>query len=88
MLKDRLYLQFRVLAITSTYQTMPTLNYTLIVIRAVVLGMGDGSMMTLSIADPEKKGISDYLKSLPSRNEKYPTFSWPVYNRTFHILMP
>ena len=30
--------------------------------------MGDGSMMTLSIADPEKKGISDYLKSLPSRN--------------------
>ena len=30
--------------------------------------MGDGSMMTLSIADPEKKGISEYLKSLPSRN--------------------
>ena len=40
----------------------------MLVIRAVVLGMGDGSMMTLSIADPEKKGISDYLKSLPSRN--------------------
>ena len=40
----------------------------ILVIRAVVLGMGDGSMMTLSIADPEKKGISDYLKSLPSRN--------------------
>ena len=30
--------------------------------------MGDGSMMTLTIADPEKKGISEYLKSLPSRN--------------------
>ena len=36
--------------------------------KSVVLGMGDGSMMTLTIADPEKKGISDYLKSLPSRN--------------------
>ena len=34
----------------------------------MVLGMGDGSMMTLTIADPEKKGISEYLKSLPSRN--------------------
>ena len=30
--------------------------------------MGDGSMMTLTIADPEKKGISEYLKTLPSRN--------------------
>ena len=36
--------------------------------RSVVLGMGDGSMMTLTIADPEKKGISEYLKTLPSRN--------------------
>ena len=25
-------------------------------------------MMTLTIADPEKKGISEYLKTLPSRN--------------------
>ena len=33
-----------------------------------MLGMGDGSMTTLTIADPEKEGIRDYLKSLPSRN--------------------
>ena len=32
--------------------------------------MGDGSMTTLTIADPEKEGIGDYLKSLPSRNPK------------------
>ena len=38
--------------------------------RSVVLGMGDGSMTTLTIADPEKEGIGDYLKSLPSRWEK------------------
>ena len=36
-------------------------------LRSVVLGMGDGSMTTLTIADPEKEGIGDYLKSLPSR---------------------
>jgi len=36
--------------------------------RSVVLGMGDGSMTTLTIADPEKEGIADFLKSLPSRN--------------------
>ena len=36
--------------------------------RSVVLGMGDGSMTTLTIADPEKEGIKKYLKSLPSRN--------------------
>ena len=30
--------------------------------------MGDGSMTTLTIADPEKEGIREYLKSLPSRN--------------------
>lgn len=35
--------------------------------RSVVLGMGDGSMTTLTIADPEKEGIGEYLKSLPSR---------------------
>ena len=32
--------------------------------------MGDGSMTTLTIADPEKEGIGDYLKSLPSRYSK------------------
>ena len=37
-------------------------------LRSVVLGMGDGSMTTLTIADPEKEGIGDYLKSLPSRH--------------------
>ena len=36
--------------------------------RSVVLGMGDGSMTTLTIADPTKPGITEYLKSLPSRN--------------------
>jgi len=36
--------------------------------RSVVLGMGDGSMTTLTIADPEKQGIAEFLKSLPSRN--------------------
>ena len=36
--------------------------------RSVVLGMGDGSMTTLTIADPEKAGIADYLlNDLPSR---------------------
>jgi len=34
----------------------------------MVLGMGDGSMTTLTIADPDKSGITQYLKSLPSRN--------------------
>ena len=36
--------------------------------RSVVLGMGDGSMTTLTIADPDKPSITQYLKSLPSRN--------------------
>jgi len=36
--------------------------------RSVVLGMGDGSMTTLTIADPEIPGIADFLNSLPSRN--------------------
>ena len=36
--------------------------------RCVVLGMGDGSMTTLTIADPEKEEIKEYLKDLPSRN--------------------
>jgi len=29
---------------------------------------GTGSMTTLTIADPDKEGIADFLKSLPSRN--------------------
>ena len=36
-------------------------------LRSVVLGMGDGSMTTLTIADPEIPGIADFLNSLPSR---------------------
>ena len=39
-----------------------------ILFRTMVLGMGDGSMTTLTIADPDKSGITQYLKSLPSRN--------------------
>ena len=39
-----------------------------IIFRTMVLGMGDGSMTTLTIADPDKSGITQYLKSLPSRN--------------------
>ena len=35
--------------------------------RSVVLGMGDGSMTTLTIAAPEIPGIADFLNSLPSR---------------------
>ena len=37
-------------------------------LRSVVLGMGDGSMTTLTIADPDKPDIAQYLKCLPSRN--------------------
>ena len=40
----------------------------IIMFRCVVLGMGDGSMTTLTIADPEKEEINEYLKDLPSRN--------------------
>ena len=49
-------------------------------IRSVVLGMGDGSMTTLTIADPEKEGIGDYLKSLPSRHIKA-ILLWLDFNR-------
>ena len=49
--------------------------------KSVVLGMGDGSMMSLSIADPNKEGIQEYLKGLPSRNEgdSREDVSEPVY---------
>jgi len=36
--------------------------------RSLVLGMGDGAITTLTIADPKKKDTKDYLKSLPSRD--------------------
>ena len=49
-------------------------------LRSVVLGMGDGSMTTLTIADPEKEGIGDYLKSLPSRHIKA-ILLWLDFNR-------
>ena len=42
--------------------------------------MGDGSMTTLTIADPEKEGIGDYLKSLPSRHIKA-ILLWLDFNR-------
>ena len=35
---------------------------------SVVLGMVDGSMTVLTIADPKKGNMSEYLKALPSRN--------------------
>ena len=35
---------------------------------SVVLGMTDGSLMVLTIADPKKENMSEYLKALPSRN--------------------
>ena len=34
---------------------------------SVILGMGDGSMTTLTIADPSKEGVEQKLRSLPSR---------------------
>ncbi len=35
---------------------------------SVVLGMVDGNLTVLTIADPKKGRMSEYLKSLPSRN--------------------
>ena len=35
--------------------------------RSVVLGMGDGSLTTLAIADPAHPGTSTHLAQLPSR---------------------
>ena len=35
--------------------------------RSVILGMGDGSMTTLTIADPLNKKTKDYINTLPSR---------------------
>ena len=36
--------------------------------RSVILGMGDGSMTTLTIADPAKEETYKYLAELPSRS--------------------
>ena len=35
--------------------------------RSIILGMGDGSMTTLTIADPNNKDTKNYLNNLPSR---------------------
>ena len=35
--------------------------------KSVALGMVDGSVTVLTIADPKKPNMSDYLKNLPSR---------------------
>ena len=40
----------------------------LIVFCSIVLGMEDGSLTVLTIADPKKGRMSEYLKALPSRN--------------------
>ena len=36
--------------------------------NSVVLGMVDGNVTVLTIADPTKAYMSEYLKALPSRN--------------------
>lgn len=36
--------------------------------NSVVLGMVDGNLTVLTIADPKKPHMKDYLKDLPSRN--------------------
>ena len=36
---------------------------------SLVLGMVDGNLTVLTIADPKKERMSDYLKALPSRNQ-------------------
>ena len=38
-----------------------------VVFRSVVLGMGDGSMTTITLADPDKEGMWEDLMSLLSR---------------------
>ena len=44
--------------------------------NSVALGMLDGTLIILTIADPMKKQVNGYLKTLPSRNgfEKCVTF--------------
>ena len=39
---------------------------------SVVLGMVDGNLTVLTIADPKKPQMSEYLKALPSRNSSVP----------------
>ena len=59
---------YMALGIRELRQNILTKYVQLRLIRSVVLGMGDGSMTTLTIADPEKAGIADYLlNDLPSR---------------------
>ena len=36
---------------------------------SVVLGMVDGNLTVLTIADPKKPHMSEYLNALPSRNQ-------------------
>lgn len=36
--------------------------------RTIVLGTVDGCLSSLTIADPTRPGIRDYLTDLPSRN--------------------
>ena len=38
--------------------------------RSIILGMGDGSMTTLTIADPDSKHTKSYVNALPSRVQK------------------
>ena len=59
--------------------------------KSIVLGMGDGSMTTLTIADPKSPDTKSYLNSLPSRfvakepfvvqsGHPYPSpYNYPIY---------
>lgn len=38
--------------------------------RAVVLGTSDGCLSVLAIADPNQPHVTEYLASLPSRDEQ------------------
>ena len=48
--------------------------------RTIVLGTVDGCVSTLTIADPTRPGIRDYLADLPSRNLKVSLSLHAVYS--------
>ena len=47
-------------------------EFEIIVFHFLVLGMGDGAITTLTIADIAKSDTQRYLKSLPSRRRLDP----------------
>ena len=66
--------------------------------KSIVLGMGDGSMTTLTIADPSSPDTKAYLNSLPSRivpkgphtygkGREYPSpYNYPIYTEYLKAL--